>query len=270
MRVHHLNCGTLCPLGGRAFGGTGGLLTPAPMCCHCLLIEGEDGLVLVDTGLGTGDVTAPGRLGGLFNSVVRPRLASNETAIAQLAALGLKLADLRHIVPTHLDLDHAGGLGDFPSAAVHVFAAELRAARDPTWRERPRYRKLQLDAVAHWAPIEPDGETWLGFQAVRALPGGRDDVLLIPLVGHSRGHCGVAVRTAEGWLLHCGDAYFHHSEVAPEGGVTPWGLRLFQSLVNIDGNARRANQARLKALARERGGEVRLLCSHDPGELGCL
>jgi len=42
---------------------------------------------------------------------------------------------------------------------------------------------------------------------VRALPGARDDVLLIPLPGHSRGHCGVAVKTGEGWLLHCGDAY---------------------------------------------------------------
>ena len=96
---------------------------------------------------------------------------------------------------------------------------------------------------------------------MRALPGGRDDVLLIPLPGHSRGHCGVAVRTCEGWLLHCGDAYFHHAEVAPQGGRAPLGLRLFESLVNVDRKARLANQARLRALANDHGqrGQARLL-----------
>jgi glyoxylase-like metal-dependent hydrolase (beta-lactamase superfamily II) len=29
---------------------------------------------------------------------------------------------------------------------------------------------------------------------------------LVPLFGHTRGHCGVAVRTASGWLFHVGDA----------------------------------------------------------------
>ena len=29
---------------------------------------------------------------------------------------------------------------------------------------------------------------------------------MVPLVGHTPGHTGVAVETAKGWLLHCGDA----------------------------------------------------------------
>ena len=84
-----------------------------------------------------------------------------------------------------------------------------------------RYRPAQLSGVANWAPVHPGGEDWFGFKAVRALPGTRDDVLLVPLPGHSRGHCGVAIRTPSGWLLHCGDAYFHRAEVAPEGGSAP-------------------------------------------------
>ena len=53
MRVHHLNCGTSCPH-GRAAARTAraGCLEPARMVCHCLLIETDDGLVLVDTGFG--------------------------------------------------------------------------------------------------------------------------------------------------------------------------------------------------------------------------
>jgi len=262
MRLHHLNCGSMCPVGAALIGGA--------MCCHCLLIEGEDGLILVDSGLGVEDIADPSRLGRLFRAVARPKLQIAETAVRQVAALGFSVADVRHIVPTHLDLDHAGGLADFPAATVHVFAAELRATKDPTRKERSRYRRAQLSAVALWDPVEPGGDAWFGFASVRALPGARDDVLLIPLPGHSRGHCGVAVKTGEGWLLHCGDAYFHHAEVEPRGGRAPLGLRLFESLDNVDRKARLANQARLRALAKDHGGEVRLVCSHDPAELAAF
>ncbi len=267
MRIHHLNCGSLCPRGGRLFGGRGGPWAIAPMCCHCLLIEGEDGLILVDAGLGVEDVSDPKRLGALFTTLTRPRLEVAETALRQVADLGFRIDDVRHIVPTHLDLDHAGGLADFPAASVHVHATELRAAKEPTWRERIRYCQPQISAVANWAPVEASGEDWFGFASVRAMPGTRDDVLLIPLPGHSRGHCGVAVRTSLGWLLHCGDAYFHHAEVAPKGARAPAGIRMFESLVNVDKAKRLANQERLKELKRRHSDEVRLICSHDLAEL---
>jgi glyoxylase-like metal-dependent hydrolase (beta-lactamase superfamily II) len=122
---------------------------------------------------------------------------------------------------------------------------------------------VQIAAVKKWAAVEEEGESWFGFSAVRAIPGTRDEVLLIPLPGHTRGHCGVAVRRADDWLLHCGDAYFHHSEVAPDGGAAPKGLRWFESMVDVDGVQRRANQVRLQELARVAAGEVKLVCSHD-------
>ena len=171
MRIHHLNCGSLCPRGGRMFGGAGGPLKPAPMCCHCLLIEGDDRLILVDTGLGVEDVNDPRRLGFLFNAMTRPRLAVAETALRQVADLGFRPDDVRDIVPTHLDLDHAGGMGDFPGAAVHVFATELRAASNPSGlRERGRYRAVQIAAVKTWAPVEADGEAWFGFRRCARFP----------------------------------------------------------------------------------------------------
>src|SRR5579871_3956472 len=193
MRVHHLNCGSLCPRGGRLLGGSGGPWAKAPMCCHCLLVEGRDGLTLVDTGIGVEDVSDPRRLGFAFNALIGPTLDVAETALRQVADLGFRTDDVRHIVMTHLDLDHAGGLADFPAASVHVFAPELQAALNPSLRERSRYRKAQLKAVEKGAPIEPEGgETWFGFESVHALPGTRGGILLVPLPGHSRGHCGVA------------------------------------------------------------------------------
>ena len=89
---------------------------PDRLVAHCLLVEGADGLTLVDTGIGAGDVADPGRLGAPFVAVTGAALDLEETAVMQVRALGHDPADVRDVVLTHLDLDHAGGLGDFPGA----------------------------------------------------------------------------------------------------------------------------------------------------------
>jgi len=85
----------------------------------------------------------------------------------------------------------------------------------------------------------------------------------VPLIGHTRGHTGVVIRSGEGWLLHCGDAYFDHGEVSGSRGCPPM-LRFFQNLTAADNRARKANRDRLRELAARHGDEVSLLCSHDP------
>jgi len=120
MRIHHLNCGTHCRLGGTIFDGTSRRLF-ASIPTHCLLIETERGLVLVDTGYGVQDVRHPrSRLSLTWPTVLNVRLREQETALHQIEALGFSARDVRHIVLTHLDFDHAGGLEDFPEARVHV------------------------------------------------------------------------------------------------------------------------------------------------------
>jgi glyoxylase-like metal-dependent hydrolase (beta-lactamase superfamily II) len=271
LKIHHLNCATMCPHGRKLINGDGGWLEPAEMCCHCLLIEGADGLVLVDTGLGTADVRDPRHLGRGFLALTRPRLRAEETALQQVQALGFKAADVRHIVVTHLDLDHAGGLPDFTEAQVHVFAPEHHAAMErPSLGEKARYRPAHFAHRPKWVVHETQGERWFGFDSIRALPGSADEILLVPLTGHTRGHSGVAVNTGRGWLMHCGDAYFYRDEVNPQRPYCTPGLRLFQNLVQVDGPQRRANQARLLELARQHGGEVGLFCAHDPVELARL
>jgi glyoxylase-like metal-dependent hydrolase (beta-lactamase superfamily II) len=265
-RIHHLNCGTMCPWGRRFVNGDGGLFENAKMICHVLLVEGADGLVLIDTGYGTNDIAKPRQLGRPFNALIRPQLVQAETAVSQVRALGFDPADVRHVVVTHLDLDHAGGLSDFPGAEVHLFAAEHEAAMKPSWRARSRYIPAHWAHGPRWVTHRTDGDEWLGFESVRILPGADPDVLLIPLPGHTRGHTGVAVRRSEGWLLHCGDAYFHHGDIETPRACPP-GLRIFQNLTQVDGKLRQQNRERLAELAGRHADEVELVCAHDPVEL---
>lgn len=95
MRVHHINCGTMASPG-------------APIVCHVMVIETDNGLVLVDSGFGLQDCADPARIGP-SRRLLRPKLDVEETAAHQVEKLGFRRDDVRHIVTTHFDIDHIGG-----------------------------------------------------------------------------------------------------------------------------------------------------------------
>lgn len=255
----------MCPVGRRFVNGTGGVLERGSMVCHCLLIETDAGLVLVDTGISRADCAAPWRrLGPTFVLVVAPRLDASQCAITQVERLGFAASDVRHIVLTHLDLDHAGGLVDFPKAKVHVLADEHAAATARrTMNERARYRPIQWAHQPEFVLHRAEGEPWRGFDAVRAIDGLPPELLMVPLSGHTRGHACVGVDLGDRALLHCGDAYFHRAAI--RGGPMPIGLDLFERFMAIDGAAIAGNHARLAEVARD--ATVRVFSAHDGVEL---
>jgi glyoxylase-like metal-dependent hydrolase (beta-lactamase superfamily II) len=249
MRIHHLNCGCMCPIGGALFDGFSRGLT-ARLVCHCLLVETNQGLVLIDTGFGLRDVQSPySRLSPFFIHFNNIQFERKYTAIHQVEQLGFSASDVRHIVLTHLDFDHAGGLEDFPEATVHIMQVEMDAAQDRGgFIASRRYRPGQWDEVKHWQYYSAGGEPWFGFEAVRNLDGLPPEILLIPLAGHTRGHAGIAIETSEGWLLNAGDAYFYRHEMNPKRHCTP-GLRAYQWMMEVDRKARLLNQDRLRELS---------------------
>jgi glyoxylase-like metal-dependent hydrolase (beta-lactamase superfamily II) len=268
MRVHHLNCISACPLGGRLMDGRSRGLR-GKLACHCLLLETASQLVLVDTGYGLRDVADPRRrLSAFFLELMDPDFREDMTAVRQIERLGFSARDVRHIVLTHLDFDHAGGLDDFPEATVHMMIDEGEdAARQRSWLDRQRYRPQQWSSYSRWRGYEPSGEPWFGFASVRDLVGLDGSILLVPLVGHTLGHAGVAVREDTGWLLLAGDAYFDHDELDLEQPRCTPGLRFYQWMMEKDRRQRLENQQRLRELVRDHGSEVRVICSHDPREL---
>ena len=262
-KIHHLNCGTLCPAGGRLVNRS-----PAKMICHCLLIESTSGLILVDTALGTRDVLqSQENLSFPFRLFAQPSLDIEETAVRQIEKLGFSKADVQHIILTHLDMDHAGGLSDFPDAKIHVFSTEFNAATNPAGLiERLRYHSSQWRHQPKWVVHEQKGESWFGFNSVRQLEGLPPEILLIPLAGHTRGHCGIAVEASSGWLLHAGDAYYFQGEMDPLRPRSSLGLSIFQRVMEMDREKRLLNQVRLRKLIHHHGDQIKVFCSHDPAE----
>jgi glyoxylase-like metal-dependent hydrolase (beta-lactamase superfamily II) len=266
--VHHLNCATLCPIAGFLLGQRG--LGRGKLVAHCLLLETErDGLVVIDTGFGTRDVARQTPLSRTFRAVIGAALDPAEPAVAQIGALGLDPGDVRHIVVTHLDVDHAGGLSDFPGARVHLHAREHAAAMARSrYLEKERYLPAHWSHGPRWEVYSDDGDTWRGLPAINRLRGLDAEVGLLPMHGHTRGHSAVVVRAGDRWLVHAGDAYFHHGSVRGSGSI-PLGLSAFERITQIDPAARRSSLAALRQLC-ERYDDLDMFCSHDPAELEAM
>ena len=195
MTIHFLNCFTCTarvPKGWR----TGTL---------CLLVETKQGPVLVDTGPGVDDYLHPPGILRLFQVITKVPMDADETAVRQVARLGHIPQEVRHIVLSHMHFDHCGGLPDFPGATVHVHQRELEA-----FKGRPRqfsdlaYVHRHIAHGPRFETYSTGTEKWHGLAAAR-LPF-EPEMWLVPLLGHTAGHCGVAIQTGMGWHFHVADA----------------------------------------------------------------
>lgn len=268
MKVHLLNCGSCAPLCGRLFSNNDKFFARGSLSFHCLLIESSAGLILVDTGLGASDLRRfEKRRAMLIRLLFKPVTDIAITASAQIQALGFDPADVRHIIMTHMDYDHAGGLLDFPAAKVHVSRAEhVSMSRRRLILEWLRYDPRQIAHRPRFVLHEPAGVRWKGLPELRVsnpkdeLPEG---IKLLSLPGHSRGHCGVAIKPSadEPWLLHTGDAVIHHGELAGRP-FCPLGHRLMRSLTRANKSQWKTSLASVRRMAQE--GKVQIVNTHDP------
>lgn len=195
MQLHLMNCFT-CNARVPSSWHTGTV---------CILVETAQGLVLIDTGPGSEDYRNPPGILRLFRVITKVPMDPNEAACRQIRRWGYTPDDVRHLILTHMHFDHCGGAADFPKAVVHVHESEYEA-----FQSRPR-RFTDLAYVrrhmAHHPQVEQyqaTGDLWKGLPAIR-LPF-EPEIWLVPLPGHTRGHCGVAMPTDSGWHFHVGDA----------------------------------------------------------------
>jgi glyoxylase-like metal-dependent hydrolase (beta-lactamase superfamily II) len=160
---------------------------------NCLLVRGEDAVVLVDTGLGAAEHPLGGEGGRLWG---------------ELARVGTDPADIDLVVISHGHLDHIGGLvrgGEpaFPRARYLISDGEWEYWTSPTVLDGLS-ELVAAPPREQLPPLEAAGvlETFTGELQVAA------DIRLIPAPGHTPAHVAVEVGAARGFL-YAVDAFLH-------------------------------------------------------------
>ncbi len=224
-----------------------------PLAMRCLLVEHDDGPVLVDTGLGNKDDAKFREIYGVENEGAGGRTMLEDA----LAKLGLQPGDIRWVINTHLHFDHAGGntwieggaAGSagparltFPDATYVVQEQELEFARHTNERTRASYLPPNFEPVAaagRWQLIRGDVEILPGISA-RVTP------------GHVPWHQSIVIRQGDEVLCFLGDVMptSHHLPL-------PW-------IMGYDLEPLRTLEAKRTLVADAIAGGWRLLFEHDP------
>ncbi|ASG25048.1 MBL fold metallo-hydrolase [Nitrospirillum viridazoti] len=174
---------------------------PALVAC---IIHPVEGVFLFDTGYGEGLSRSRDPVARAYRRLLPYRLTAGEACCHQLAAAGIDRGDVRGIILSHLHPDHAGGLVDFPGAAVFTSAEVLSGMRTGSWRCRAR-----LGLISDLFPISLEGRTRTvescrsASRSLAGLPTGADllgdgSLIAIPLPGHAPGHIGLLLTAQNG------------------------------------------------------------------------
>jgi glyoxylase-like metal-dependent hydrolase (beta-lactamase superfamily II) len=198
IEIHHLNCVKIVsPINDN-------------VCGHCLLLKEHDKLILIDTGIGLLDTQNPEeRIGQQLIDIVGYRFEENQTAVRQIENLGLDPGKVTDYIISHFDNDHIGGLADFPEATVHVGIEEFENYHS----NNPRYLKTPLSHNPTIKTYRGIDFSWFGFEARKVNVDFGAEIFLVPLFGHTLGHCGVAIRADDNWLFYIADAYYLRLEL---------------------------------------------------------
>jgi glyoxylase-like metal-dependent hydrolase (beta-lactamase superfamily II) len=245
--IYHLNCGMLrSPFMGKAI-------------CHCLLLEDKNGLALVDTGFGVADVQDPvTRIGQEMIDFFSIEFDISLTALKQVQMLGFNPEDIKHCIITHLDFDHIGGLADFPDAIVHISGEEFKSFK----KGNPRFLPTQFEHRPKFQIYDQTTTTFFGLPARKLELNFECNVFLIPLFGHTLGHCGVAIEQTSKWLLYVADAIYAKEELNTENHPVT-----VAAAGSAENNKDRLESFRkIKQLA-ENYREIEIFCYHDPAGL---
>ncbi len=150
-----------------------------PLGMRCLLVEHDDGLVLVDTGAGNKENEKFRGIYALENAGANGRTLLEDA----IAAAGFTPADIRIVINTHLHFDHAGGNTwvdprgalhvAFPNARYIVQRGEYEYATHTNERTAASYFVRNWDPVIagdHFDFIDGEPEIVPGI-SVRRTPG---------------------------------------------------------------------------------------------------
>ncbi len=204
--------GRLAGLRALGIGVRRDSFVPIPIVAFLLEHPGV-GPVLIDAGLHASVAVKPaeslGRVGTLaFRDI---QMDAGQALPAQLRDLGIDPARVATVVMTHMHVDHASGISEFPHATFVVSRAEWDAAT--TQGRMHGYGTRQFDHAFDYRLLDFDAgggdgpASFSGFARSFDLFGD-GSVRTVYTPGHTLGHMSVVVRTAGGEVLITGDAIY--------------------------------------------------------------
>lgn len=205
LRIHAIDAGLQWLDGGAMFGVVPKPLwerkIPAdernriPLALRCLLVETQDELVLIETGIGNKESQKFTDIYGVDNAPPEGRPGADRLQSAILD-LGFTVEDVTVVINTHLHFDHAGGNTyrdaegevklSFPRARYHVQRGEWEYAHRANERTQASY------LPPNFKPVHDLGLFELVEGNVEIVPG--ISVRVTP--GHTPFHQSVMVRSA--------------------------------------------------------------------------
>lgn len=244
MKVYHLNCVQIESPLGSAIG-------------HCVLIESSGNLTLIDAGIGLAETRNPEKaLGKDLIELTGFKFDEKLTAIRQIEDLGFDPTNVSNIICSHLDPDHIGGFSDFPKAVVHVSQEEYESFKSGN----ERYLSQQLSYKPELILYSQNNSKWFGLPARKLNL--NFEAYLIPLFGHTLGHCGVAFRTENTWTFYVGDAYYLKAELNDRNHP----VEQFATIRAMDNEMRKESLEKVRDFVSKHGSEIEYFGYHDPTE----
>jgi hydroxyacylglutathione hydrolase len=183
--------------------GWGGMGISDPFDCNIYLIDGGDGAVLVDAGIG-------------------PRTDDMVTEVARV----VDLAKVGHLILTHAHPDHCGGawrwkelLPDVQIVASHAVARWVRTADERAMSIEMGKRADFYPPEFCFTPCPVDLEVAEGD----SIAAGALELSIVETPGHADGHISVVCRSRGKRLLFCGDVVFFGGYISV---VNNWDCRI--------------------------------------------
>jgi len=168
------------------------------------------GAILIDTGLHPSVAIDPkqnfGRLLGWNYRGLK--MTAQDAAPAQLRARGLEAADVRFVLMTHMHVDHASAISEFPNATFVLSKQEWDAMIDGKVTEG--YVKRQFDYAFDYRTVDfesTETESFASFGRSFDLFGD-GSVRAVFTPGHTHGHMSFVLRLREREVLVAADAIY--------------------------------------------------------------
>lgn len=141
----------------------------------------------------------------LWLTLLPGQMAPTRTIAAELRSVDADPERMRWVIPTHVHIDHVGGIVDLPDAPILLAAEEIAFARS-----RADARELHV-VPAHaralegrTTPIPFEDEPYEIFPRSFDVFGD-GAIVIVPMPGHTPGSVGVFVNHGEHRVLHAGD-----------------------------------------------------------------